>query len=420
MKRILLYLIILLSAIVSVSARERVVEHRIVVDIPFLLGGGNEKDVRYDMDSVGLVRSLQGLELLNGDDNSKIKRVEFYSSVSPEGAIYLNKRLGKKRIATAERIVRDRLNIDKSVPVEYDERYIPWHDYLLPAIQADKDVPYRDELLELVYRPADAKGHDNRRLRLKRALGGKLWDVVKERYFEHLRKGGVIITVERHLFDDLLTSHNIFGGVEPVQLSDISIEPIATELSPATESEVLQSETPRHAVSIKTNAAAVAALITNIGIEVKLAPRWSLDIMGAYSPYNMIVKDRKIRLFGVRPEVRFWWGEPMKKGHFLGLHGFTSAFNVQVGDKARYQDPNHALWGVGLAYGYALPLGKKERWGVEFTIGLGYARVKYDKYDGAINGKFIERKTVNYFGPTRLGVNFSYRFDIEGKNKKKR
>ena len=174
-----------------------------------------------------------------------------------------------------------------------------------------------------------------------------------------------------------------------------------------------------NAVSIKTNGAAVAALITNIGFEVKLADRWSLDVMGAYSPYNMIVKDRKLRVFGTRPEVRYWWGEPLKRGHFLGLHGFTSAFNVQIGDKARYQDPNHALWGVGVAYGYAMPLGKKEKWGVEFTLGLGYARVKYDKYDGAINGPFIERKTINYFGPTRLGINFSYRFDVE-KNKSKK
>ena len=163
----------------------------------------------------------------------------------------------------------------------------------------------------------------------------------------------------------------------------------------------------------------MAALVANLGVEFKLAKHWSLEIIGAYSPYNLIVQNRKIRLFGIRPEVRYWWGEPMKRGHFLGLHGLTSAFNIQLNDKARYQDPNHAAWGVGIAYGYALPLGKKENWGVEFTLGLGYARIKYDKYDGGFNGQFIERKRVNYYGPTRLGINFSYRFDID-KNKKRR
>ena len=421
MKRFLLYSIIFIVTAISVSAAERVVEHRVVVDIPFRLAGGDEADIRYDLDSVAFARSLRDLQLLASDKTSVVKRVEFYGSVSPEGTVRFNRQLCKERIATAESFVRKRLNLDKSVQVDYDNRYIPWHKYLLPAIKADKTIPYRDELLEIVYRPANAKGRDNRRVMLKRAYGGKLWNVVKDRYFEHIRKGGAIIMIERIVHDDIVSLGDIFnGGVEPVSLSDISIEQIAVEVSPAVESEALQPEVPRHAISIKTNAVSVAALITNIGFEVKLAPRWSLDVMGAYSPYNMIASNRKIRVFGIRPEARFWWGEPMKRGHFIGLHAFTSAFNVQINDKVRLQDPNHALWGVGLAYGYAMPLGKKERWGVEFTLGLGYARIKYDKYEGAENGRFIERNLVNYFGPTRLGVNFYYRFDIDGKKSVRR
>uniref|UniRef100_UPI0040561F32 DUF3575 domain-containing protein n=1 Tax=Alistipes sp. TaxID=1872444 RepID=UPI0040561F32 len=406
MRKFLLYLFLIATAIVSVSAKERVVEHRIVVDIPFSLAGGTAEHIRFDMDSVRLAHSLRELELLDADEQSVIKRVEFYSSVSPEGTRNINTRLSKERIATAENIIRSRLTLPMNVEVVRNERYIPWSDGLLPAIKADKSVPYRDELLSLCVAQPDAKGDDSRLERLKSARGGELWEIVQERYFDHLRRGGAVITVERVINDELI-SKDIFGEMPPIVLDGMLSGTVQKE----------SAKSANHAISIKTNAAAVAALITNIGIEVKLAPRWSLDLMGAYSPYNMIVPNRKIRLFGGRPEVRFWWGEPMKRGHFLGLHGFASAFNVQLGNKARYQDPNHVLWGAGLAYGYALPLGKKERWGVEFTIGLGYARIKYDKYDGAINGQFIERKTVNYYGPTRLGVNFSYRFDIEGKQK---
>lgn len=406
MRRFLLYLFLIATAIVSVSAKERVVEHCIVVDIPFSLAGGTAEHIRFDMDSVRLAHSLRELELLDADEQSVIKRVEFYSSVSPEGTRNINTRLSKERIATAENIIRSRLTLPMNVELVRNERYIPWSDGLLPAIKADKSVPYRDELLSLCAAQPDAQGEDSRLERLKSARGGELWEIVQERYFDHLRRGGAVITVERVINDELI-SKDIFGEMPPIVLDGM----------PSGTAQKESVKSANHAISIKMNAAAVAALITNIGIEVKLAPRWSLDLMGAYSPYNMIVPNRKIRLFGGRPEVRFWWGEPMKRGHFLGLHGFASAFNVQLGNKARYQDPNHVLWGAGLAYGYALPLGKKERWGVEFTIGLGYARIKYDKYDGAINGQFIERKTVNYYGPTRLGVNFSYRFDIEGKQK---
>ena len=86
-------------------------------------------------------------------------------------------------------------------------------------------------------------------------------------------------------------------------------------------------------------------------------------------------------------------------------------FNVQLSDRYRYQDPNHASWGVGLSYGYAMPLGRSKRWGVEFTIGLGYMDVTYDVYEGRCNGKYLRKEKISYVGPTRLGVNFSYRID---------
>lgn len=412
MKRFLTYLILVAATAFSVSANERVVEHRVVVDIPFRLAGSGTEHIRFDIDSVGLAHSMRELKLLAVDTCVVIKRVEFYSSVSPEGSVYINKKLGRERLATAERVVRKYLKLPKWVEVVRDERYIPWREVLLPAVLADKDVPYRDELLRLCNCKSAKKGADKRLTVLKEAHGGKLWEVVKQRYFDYLRKGGAIITVDRTISSNLV-SDSCFLYVRPVAEEDMLFEKPAS-------APIAEPVAPKSAISIKTNAAAVAALITNLGFEVKLAPRWSLDVMGAYSPYNMVVTNRKIRVFGIRPEVRFWWGEPMKRGHFIGLHGFTYAFNVQINDKARYQDPNHALWGTGLAYGYALPLGKKERWGVEFTIGAGYARIKYDKYDGVKNGQFIERKTIDYFGPTRLGVNFSYRFDIEGKQKGKR
>ena len=423
LKRLLNILIALVFA-VPVFAQEHDVEHRLVVDIPFVLAGDDESDIRHDIDSAALRKSMRELESIAKDKRLHITAVEFYSSVSPEGSYSLNRQLSAKRLATAERIIRGKLNIDKSVPVKYTRRFIPWREYLLPAILADKDIPYRDTLLKIVSREPKPYKEDRRRKDLMSAYDGKLYDIVRERYFDYIRRGGAIITAERRVFDALLADTAIFQNpIRLVEFGDLAFEKIQQEVEPVLEpaqSESLQEPVVMDAVSIKTNAASVAALITNIGFEVKLAPRWSLDVMGAYSPYNMVVKNRKIRVFGARPEVRFWWGDVMKRGHFVGLHGFTSAFNVQLGDKSRYQDPNHALWGVGLAYGYALPLGKKERWGVEFTVGFGYARAKYDRYDGAINGQFIERKTINYFGPTRLGIDFSYRFDIERKNRGKK
>lgn len=395
----------------GVSARE--IEHQVIVDIPFLLGGGSTEDIHRDLDFVALANCINELDKLAKDHSATIKEIIYYSSVSPEGPLETNRQLCRERLLTTKRIIESKLSFPDSI-VKYENRFVPWREYLLPAVMANDSLPYREEIIEIISKEPGDGEEDNRRTILKRARGGALWEVVRDNYFEHMRKGGALITVIRVVNEPICHTPIFDDGITLVPVESLSID--TTYVEPVVEEE----KEPRHAVSIKTNAASWAALITNLGFEVKLAPRWSIDVMGAYSPYNMFVGNRKIRVFGIRPEVRYWWGEPMKRGHFLGLHGHTAGFNLQVGDKYRYQDPNHALWGVGLAYGYALPLGKKERWGVEFTIGVGYARIKYDKYEGRDNGQFLERKTINYFGPTRLGIDFSYRFDIAGKNKRQK
>lgn len=400
-------------------AQSRVRVQHVVFDVPFRLAGGEMSDIRWDIDSLLLSRALRDVEELACDTTANIKRVTIYSSVSPEGRVEINRAVGKARVRTAERLLRERLVVPDSI-IDYDIRYIPWHSYLLPAIKADTTLPYRDEFIKIVYRAPNSKEPDRRRYRLRKARGGELWNIAAERYFPYMRKGGAIIVVEREVDGALLASlpSLAFPAVSPVAKSDLAIDVnFVPEMDVASQPQV--EEAPRHALSIKTNALLWATLVANVGFEVKLAPRWSLDVTGFYSPWNMFIFNRKIRLFGLSPEVRYWWGDVMKRGHFLGLHGLVTGFNVQLDNKYRYQDPNHAAWGVGLSYGYAMPLDKKERWGVEFTIGVGYARVKYDKYEGRENGQFIERKTVNYFGPTRLGVNFSYRFDFKDRKGKR-
>ena len=391
MRKICLFLVFAFATTLA-YAGVRVVENRMIFNIPFVASGSDYKDINYALDSLAFANSLHQLKCLNQDSTVVIKSVEFYGSVSPDGSYKTNKRICEERIVTAEKLVREHLYIADSVKVSHNVQLIPWEEYLSSAIDADKYLPYRKEFLDILSLPK------NRRAKLLHTYEGRLWRIAKMRYFDYMRRGGAIITYEQKIYDK----------PEP--------EPIASPTPTEAVSEVAEE---LKAVSIKTNLLAYSALIANIGVEIKLAERWSLDIIGTLSPYDLFVRNRKVRLFGVRPEVRFWWGEAMKRGHFIGLHGFTSAFNIQINNSIRIQDPNYALWGAGLAYGYMLPLGKKEKWGLEFTLGVGYARIKYDLYEGKKNGQFIEQKTVNYFGPTRLGVNLSYRFDIENKNNKR-
>ena len=105
----------------------------------------------------------------------------------------------------------------------------------------------------------------------------------------------------------------------------------------------------------------------------------------------------------------------MAEGHFFGLHTHVVGFNVSINDRGRYQDPNHALWGMGLSYGYAFSLGKAERWGVEFTVGAGFAEYSYDSYRNWENGPLFDSGSGHYWGITRAGINLSYKWFVPRK-----
>lgn len=47
---------------------------------------------------------------------------------------------------------------------------------------------------------------------------------------------------------------------------------------------------------------------------------------------------------------------------------------------------------------------------MEATIGVGYAYIKYDKYEPGDDGRKIDHNTKDYFGPTKIGLSFIYTF----------
>ena len=65
-----------------------------------------------------------------------------------------------------------------------------------------------------------------------------------------------------------------------------------------------------------------------------------------------------------------------------------------------------SLYGAGISYGYQWIISK--RWSMEATVGVGYARLKYDKYARGDGGEKLGHNTRNYFGPTKIGLSFIY------------
>lgn len=171
-------------------------------------------------------------------------------------------------------------------------------------------------------------------------------------------------------------------------------------------------------VAVKTNVLYDATATINAGVEVALAPKWTLDVSANFNGWTMS-HDRRWKHFLIQPEARYWFCDRFA-GHFLGMHLHGGAYNAGglkngisfLGtDLSPLSDYRFQGWflGAGVAYGYSFVLGK--HWNLELELGIGYAFSRYDKFRCAGCGRKMEEdRNHHYFGPTKAAINLVYVF----------
>lgn len=199
----------------------------------------------------------------------------------------------------------------------------------------------------------------------------------------------------------------VVQAVEPVQ-QEVKSEPEQTDKPMQTDESVSAPQTSSRYVAVKTNLAAWAGTIMNLAADVQVSEHFSVELPVLWCPWYVSDK-HAVKTFTIQPEARYWLTRP-GEGHFFGVHAHIGWFNVKW-NRDRYQDTSRPLLGAGISYGYLLPLG--EHWAGEFTLGAGYANLKYNTYYNIGNGARIDTRTKNYWGITRVGISVVYRFNLK-------
>lgn len=166
-------------------------------------------------------------------------------------------------------------------------------------------------------------------------------------------------------------------------------------------------------VAVKTNLLGWATASPNIGAEVGIGRKSTLDIYGSFNPFTF-GSHKQWKHWLVQPEYRYWFCEKFH-GHFIGIHAVGGEYNIgdvklPFGVYSRTRDARYEGWGVGggISYGYQWILSR--HWSLEGTIGAGYIYSRYEKYPCADCGTKLDSGTKHYFGVTKAAINLIYVF----------
>lgn len=162
-------------------------------------------------------------------------------------------------------------------------------------------------------------------------------------------------------------------------------------------------------IGVKTNALQWVLMTPNLGCEVVVGERSSVDFsaFGHYNPYGL---DSKVIAF--QPEYRFWFsGRPMAR-EYVGASLMFANYDMKMKNRSvggKYVYNGNAV-SLGITGGYVFILNK--RWRFELCGGfsiLGFKQKQYYETDDYFVDTTIPANSWGYkLFPAKLGASFTY------------
>lgn len=175
---------------------------------------------------------------------------------------------------------------------------------------------------------------------------------------------------------------------------------------------------PKYTVALKTNLLYDVLSAVNFSVEFPIGDRFSIEVQDIFPWWNWGPHGNKyaMQYLSVGPEFRWWFSRTDDRkyltGHWVGLYAHAGKYDLQRDKDICRQNK---FFSTGLSYGYSMPICS---WlNMEFTVSVGYARMKFqhyqpsDDYENLYKDKYNSGK-MDYFGPTKLGVTLTLPIDF--------
>lgn len=389
--------------------------------------GHRQYDPAFRNNSAGITPFVKEVKRHNAASN--IERITVRSYTSPDGSNAANERLSRNRCSSISELILNETGIDPSL-IHTEAEGIAW-DELLRMVEADADVPYREEVLELLRTtPVWVFDDDNRvvggrKKSLMELRGGVPYRWLYTNIFPALRNAVAVslfvkqpdATAEpspekNEKTDSLGNPGNLESLEKPEQLG--SLEQLE---NPAPAAETLPaSHTPWHRLAIKTNLLYDAILMPSLEVEYRFNDRWTVNAEGDVAWWHNDPKHKYYQVMILSGEGRYWFKHYNNRpwhGFYVGAFGGGGKYDLENGNRG-YKGTGYM---AGISAGFMFPVSRNISF--EAGLGVGYLTTKYEEYL-PFEGHYVYQQTsrTGYFGPLKLKFTLVWRLWDINKNKK--
>ena len=372
----------------------------------------------YEDNRAALKRIADSLAITYSDFIWELREIEVIGSASPEGGIELNKRLSERRA----NVLFDYLSRYGELP-ESSKNFIylgrNWNG-LLQLVRNDVNVPYREEVIELLEEVVNGIGdgevaNDNYIGRLMALRGGEPYRYMYKELFPELRTSHLILSYMRVLNLHRLAAPELQG----VSVADSALDVSQIELQQVSSDFVAPYP---FWMAVKTNMLYDVAMTPNLGVEFYLGSGFSLSANYQHAWWKNDNRAFYWRIYGADVVARWYFGRKAKlkpfSGHHVGIYGQALTYDFLLNGKGYMAGKeggdifDRALFSVGAEYGYSLPLARS--WNIDFSLGAGYMWGKYYEYL-PLDGCYVWQATKmrRWFGPTKAEVSLVWVINAE-------
>lgn len=374
----------------------------------FFRQGIDTLDLNYKANEEKLNRFSRQLEELN-KQKVRYGNVRILSSASPEGPSALNETLARNRAEVLVDYMQHHAELSgvefEVVPVELD-----WK--LFRQLVAGSNLPEKALVLEIL----DREPEHIRKSLLKSLKGGRVWNEMLHSLYPEMRTCVLYLS---HVQQDSLIS---FEWVKPDRFlsADLLSLPVRGAES---------GKRRRFLMAVKTNLLYDVLAVPNVGVEFDLGKGWSIGGNWMYAWWKRDRANLYWRSYGGELDIRKYFGrvaaERPLSGHHVGLYGQMLTYDLEMGGRGYIGGkPGGTLWdkahyGVGVEYGYSLPIGRKLN--LDFSLGLGYLGGICHEYLPADKYYVWQvTKQRHWIGPTKAEVSLVWLLGNKITNREKR